>query len=100
MSEQHALLIDQYLYLTKSVLPELARKPSTQWPVVNDHCFQRIVLDNICNGVWYNYINKPAYRNLSYEQAYEAVQLSESIAKGEADLHQLNHNSLVWREKR
>jgi len=80
-------------------MPDMARQPSTHWPVVNDHCFQRIVLDNICQGVWYNFIEKPAYKNLTHQQASEAVALCISIVQGEVDLHHLNHNSLVWRKK-
>lgn len=87
-----------YLQLTKRVLPELARK-SSGWPVVNDHCFQRIVLDTICGGVWYDHLPRPAYKHLSPEQARAAVALCEDIRDGAADLAALNRQSLVWRGK-
>ena len=40
-------LIDTYLHLTKKVLPQLARGDEQNWPIREDHCFQRIVLDII-----------------------------------------------------
>ena len=50
--QDHDALVREYLHLTRVVLPELAHRPGTNWPVVNDHCFQRIVLDTISGGVW------------------------------------------------
>lgn len=90
-------LIERYLHLTKVVMPGMAA--TTDWPVVNDHCFQRIVLDNICGDVWYKVIDRPAYRNLTSEQAARAVALCEQIIAGNADLSDLNRHSLTWRGK-
>ena len=72
-------LINSYLYLTKNVLPSLAKDGSRTWPVVEDHCFQRIVLDTICGGVWYEFIDRPAYKHLTIEQVSAAVQLLSLI---------------------
>lgn len=88
-----------YLHLTRTVLPDMARAPETDWPVVNDHCFQRIVLDAICGGVWYDHIARPAYKHLTTAQAQQAVDLCKAIIAGQADLHALNHQSLHWRGK-
>ena len=93
-------LINKYLYLTREVLPSLARSKRTTWPVRNDHCFQRIVLDNLCGGVWYNYLDRPAYKHLTNEQAKRAIDLCCSIEDGRADIHALNNQSLIWRGKR
>lgn len=93
-------LIAQYLRLTREELPRLARTPGRQWPVREDHCFQRIVLDTICGGVWYDHLERPAYRHLTRDQAAQAVALAQDIAKGRADLAALNQQSLVWRGKR
>jgi len=43
-------LVSRYMILTKEVMPQMARNHEVQWPVQNDHCFQRIVLDAVCNG--------------------------------------------------
>jgi len=92
-------LVDAYLQLTKEVLPSLAKSGGQGWPVRQDHCFQRIVLDTICGGVWYAYLDRPAYKNLTHEQARRAVDLCREIAEGRADLQQLNNQSLIWRGK-
>lgn len=92
-------LVDAYLQLTKKVLPSLAKSGGQDWPVRQDHCFQRIVLDTICGGVWYAYLDRPAYKNLTHEQAQRAVDLCREIAEGRADLQQLNNQSLIWRGK-
>jgi hypothetical protein len=91
--------IDQYLYLTRFAMPEAALIKRHDWPIKFDHCFQRVVLDNVCNGAWYDYIKQPAYRHLSETQAQAAVKLCESILADEMDLHCLNKRSLRWRQK-
>lgn len=92
-------MVERYLTLTRETLPGLAREPERQWPVRHDHCFQRIVLDHVSGGVWYDHIARPAYKHLSAAQAQEAVRLCERIISGEADLHALNRQSLAWRGK-
>ena len=92
-------LIARYRDLTGRVMPDRARRGGTGWPVVNDHCFQRIVLDNVCGGTWYDHIARPAYRNMTRDQAMRAVALSEAILDGTADLGALNRQSLIWRSK-
>ena len=92
-------LLDTYMHLTKKVLPQLARGDEQNWPIREDHCFQRIVLDTICGGVWYDYLSRPAYKHLTNDQAQRAVDLCQSIVSGKVDLHELNQQSLVWRGK-
>lgn len=93
------ILIDRYLHLTRTVMPQMACRPENRWPVRNDHCFQRIVLDNVTGGVWYDHINRPAYKNLCLDQARQAVMISEGIISGEICLRELNRKSLTWRGK-
>tara|TARA_B100000886_G_C20252808_1_gene419557 strand:+ start:60 stop:278 length:219 start_codon:yes stop_codon:yes gene_type:complete len=64
------------------------------------HCFQRIVLDTICGGVWYEYLSRPAYKHLSEDQALRAVALCAAIIDGKLGLRKLNRQSLIWRKKR
>lgn len=92
-------LIRRYLHLTGTVMPELASTERQAWPVRNDHCFRRIVLDSVCGGVWYDHLSRPAYRHLNLEQAQRAVQLCEDIIAGTADLIDLNRKSLSYRGK-
>ena len=102
MTEQHMCTADyvsRYMRLTKEVMPRLAQTSHRHWPVRNDHCFQRIVLDAVSGGTWYDHIARPAYKHLTRDEALRAVALCETIISGEADLAQLNRQSLVWRGK-
>ena len=92
-------LVARYRHLTGVVLPAQARDRTRGWPVVNDHCFQRIVLDAVCGGVWYDHVPRPAYRNLTSGQAAAAVALCEAILDGSEDVSALNRQSLRWRGK-
>ena len=92
--------MEQYLHLTRTAMPALAQTGNRAWPVRNDHCFQRIVLDTISGGVWYEHIARPAYKNLSLTQVTLAVELCRQIIDGEVDLGKLNRQSLVWRGKK
>ncbi len=96
---QRIALVERYLHLTRTVMPALARSTKHHWPVRNDHCFQRIVLDTICGGVWYDHIPRPAYQHLGETEAMSAVQLCDQIISGEADLIVLNRQSMNWRGK-
>ncbi|MEM1301734.1 MAG: hypothetical protein AAGH17_04055 [Pseudomonadota bacterium] len=91
--------IATYLHLTRTTLPALAARRS-DWPIENDHCFQRVVLDHICGGVWYDHIPRPAYRHMTPAQAHEAVHLCHAILDGTADLAALNAQSIAWRKAR
>lgn len=95
----HLADVEQYLHLTRTVMPALAQTSKPHWPVRNDHCFQRIVLDTICGGVWYDHIARPAYKHLGPAQAKRAVQLCDQIIAETADLKALNRQSLEWRGK-
>ena len=53
------------MHLTSEVLPSLAKKKSHDWPVYQDHYFQRIVLDTICGGAWYEQRKRAGYKNLT-----------------------------------
>lgn len=91
--------IQRYRQLTTHTLPVMARQSHVDWPVKEDHCFQRIVLDNVFEGAWYEYLNAPAYKHMSCDQAKAAVSLCEAILTGERNLQELNRNSLRWRSK-
>ena len=92
-------LVSQYMVLTKEIMPQLARMSHRHWPVHNDHCFQRIVLDTVCDGVWYDHLLRPAYKNLTHDLAANAVELCNDIILGDTDLVALNRQSLKWRGK-
>ena len=98
--ERLTQLRSQYLDLTNRVLPELAQQ--RRFPVRLNHCFQRIVLDNLFNNCWYNVLSRstPAYKQLSEEQLERAIALAEAIIHEPDDyLDRLNQDSLRWRGK-
>ncbi|KAF2219756.1 6-O-methylguanine DNA methyltransferase [Elsinoe ampelina] len=95
---------EEWNALYKTRLPSLAKAkdPSQpKWPVVLDHCFARIILDNVIgkDKPWNQVIKSPAYKNMSEDQLREAIELGEKIAKGEAGLVELDERSLEVRGK-
>lgn len=93
-------LLSTYFHFTRDMLPERAQREN--WVVMADHCFQRIVLDNVVGDAWRNQLTGkgPAYRQLSDDQLERAVQLVIDIErKGDSLLRELNRNSLRWRGK-
>lgn len=96
LSPGRALLERRWLSLIRDTLPGLAA--ARRWPVRHDHCFARILLDQVCGGRWYDHVSaRPAYRHLPDERLRAAVALAETVASGAADLHALNRASLAWR---
>ena len=86
----------RWLHLTRQVLPALAGERG--WPVSADHCFQRILLDNACGGLWYDHIvGRPAYTHADPAILARAVELGDAAIAGTVDLVALNYRSLAWR---
>ena len=100
-SGQLTRLRHQYLDLTNQVLPGLAQL--RQFPVKYNHCFQRIVLDNLFGCCWYEALDRskgPAYKQLTQEQLEQAIEIAQAvIVQPDAYIQQLNQNSLRWRGK-
>lgn len=94
-------LRSRYLQLTNQTLPALAKQ--RKFPVRFNHCFQRIVLDNLFGRCWYEILSRgqePAYKQLSIEQLQHAIAIAEAIVTQPTEyLEQLNRNSLNWRNK-
>lgn len=80
----------------RTELPAAARS-RPDWPVRLDHCFGRIVLDNICGRPWRELIPSPAWRHLDDSGLRQTIALAEAILDGSADLHALNARSLQLR---
>jgi hypothetical protein len=93
------LLEARWLELTRRLLPQAAA--GRRWPIRRDHCFQRVLLDNACGGVWYDCIaGRPAYRAAADPILAAATALGDDVVAGRADLSALNAASLRWRGKR
>ena len=86
----------QWLDLTRTRMPAAAC--ARGWPVHQDHCFQRILLDNACGGVWYDTIvRRPAYAFAPDAVLKRAVDTGEAVLAGLVDLAALNRDSLRFR---
>lgn len=93
-------LREAYKQKVTDELPEKARH-SDGWPIHLDHCFGRVVLDNLFQDEWYDHVNgRPAYENLSEEELREAIRIAdEMLQRGRPAVERLNDNSLRWRGK-
>ena len=99
MPNDRAALEARWLDLTRRIMPALASERG--WPVRADHCFQRILLDRACGGVWYDHISqRPAYAHASDDVLRAAVETGEAAVAGSANLAALNARSLEWRRAR
>ncbi|QAU11988.1 hypothetical protein EKH57_04040 [Halorubrum sp. BOL3-1] len=89
----------RYRALVTTELPRAARVRG-DWPVSEDHCFARIVLDDVFDGVWYDHVaGRPAYEHLSASQLRDAVETAERLLdEGNPLVDELNRQSLAWRE--
>lgn len=99
MAKRRSTLERDWHELTRRRLPAAAFE--RRWPIVEDHCFQRVLLDHACGGVWYDHIlGRPAYACASDRQLRAAIALGEAALAGTADLTDLNRQSLAWRRAR
>ncbi|MDP8914432.1 MAG: GCN5-related N-acetyltransferase [Pseudomonadota bacterium] len=99
MPDDRLGLEQSWLHLRRVTLPGLSALRG--WPVREDHCFQRILLDALCGGAWYDHVkDRPAYQRMEIERLAAAVTLGQSIAAGDEDLRALNAQSLAWRRGR
>lgn len=93
-------LQDRYLALTRTELPAKARLGG--WGVKDDHCFMRIILDQLFQGCWYDHLDRRlvAYKQLNNEKLTQAIALAETLLAGDTETLALwNRESLQWRGK-
>ena len=94
-------LCQRYLELVNQDLPRQAKQ--RKFPVVFNHCFARIILDNLFNCCWYEKIDRQkgaAYKQLSPTELQQAINIAEAIIdRPDTHIQQLNQNSLRWRDK-
>ena len=90
--------------LVDEALPiEAARRatvPARRWPVSDNHCFARIILDAVCGRPWREVLPAPAWRNMDARTLARALALGEDIRAGRADLWALDAASLRLRGRR
>jgi hypothetical protein len=62
-----------------------------------DHCFARVILDNVCGRPWREVLPAPAYRHMDRAMLLKCVALADAILRDEADLTALDDRSLALR---
>lgn len=92
-------LRQDYLDLINNQLPAIAKQ--TSMPVRFNHCFARIVLDNLFEDCWYSHLSRkqPAYKQLNVEQLERAIAIASAMLNRPDTATALNRNSLQWRGK-
>ena len=94
------LLQDRYIELTRVLLPAEARLHN--WRLRDDHCFMRVILDQLFQDCWYGHLDRrlTAYKQLNVGQLQQGIALAEKILReGELTLIELNRQSLRWRRE-
>ena len=89
-----AALRAEYRALVNEILPA-----KIQEPVRFDHCFARCALDWLCGGVWYDAIEKPAWRHLTADQLGRVNGRMRAWLADRALLEADNATSLRYRGK-
>ena len=99
-SSDRYFLQDRYIELTRVHLPAKARLGN--WRLREDHCFMRVILDQLFQGCWYDHLDRrlTAYKQLNVAQLQQCIELAEKILdEGEPFLNKLNRQSLAWRRQ-
>ncbi|SNR70048.1 hypothetical protein SAMN06264855_14213 [Halorubrum vacuolatum] len=92
-------LQDEYDRKVNRMLPQVAAAVGG-WPIRFDHCFGRVVLDNVFEDEWYGHVESPAYKNLSEAQIREAIEIADRmLQEGRPAVEELNDKSLEYRGK-
>mgnify|MGYP000123806531 CR=1 FL=1 len=91
----------RYRRLITESLPRAAQS-GEGWPLHADHCFVRVVLDNVFEDEWYDQVDgRPAQENLSAAQLRSAIDIAERLLEAGPSLAaDLNDRSLRWRGHR
>ncbi|MGD1928119.1 MAG: hypothetical protein ACFB12_04335 [Leptolyngbyaceae cyanobacterium] len=90
-------LTEQYLDLVNHQLPPAARQQ--RYPVRFNHCFARIILDNVCGCEWYRAIKRPAYKNMTSAQLTAAIALGHTFLAQPSACFVANQKSLMYRRQ-
>ncbi len=91
---------ERYRMLVDERLPDAA-DGGDGWPIRENHCFARVVLDNVFEGVWYDHVDsRPAYEQLSAAELDAAITIAERMLRAGAPVvTELNERSLRWRDE-
>lgn len=90
----------EYTKKVNHELPEQAQS-TDGWPIHLDHCFGRVVLDNLFGDERYDHVDdRPAYEHLSQGELQDAIAIADRMLDdGSTAVEELNQNSLKWRDE-
>jgi hypothetical protein len=91
----------RYLELINDILPSIAT--ARGFPITSNHCFGRVVLDNLFQDCWYKYLTVgrvAAYKQLDLAGLQQAVNIAQSLVDLPiSHIVSLNDRSLQWRRE-
>ncbi|WP_198661641.1 hypothetical protein [Lewinella sp. IMCC34183] len=87
----------ELLELANDHFPAAARRGG--YPIVHNHCFLRVVYDNLFSEKWQRVLDpkKAAIRQLDETQLRRAIDLGKQVLADPATCKILNERSLRWR---
>lgn len=86
--------LEKLKHLVNQVYPEQAKREG--WPVCENHCFLRIIYDNLFEDCWYRHLDRkqPVISQLSADQLKKALEIAESLPR---KINLLNNKSIRFR---
>ncbi|MGF1501796.1 MAG: hypothetical protein ACFBSD_08250 [Paracoccaceae bacterium] len=79
-------------------LPEAARRRN--WPLTENHCFARVLLDAALGRPWREVVGPPAWAQMPADRLAIAVELGERVLSGRERLTRLDALSRAMRRER
>lgn len=91
-------LRERYHCLVHERLPAAAQA-GEQWPIHDDHCFPRVVLNTLFEDEWSDHVEgRPAHEHLSPAALEATIDIAERmLAAGRPLIQEHNDDSLRWR---
>ena len=77
------------------IFPKLAA--DYKWPIRLNHCFLRVIYDNVMQEKWSNLLPAPAYKHMTDVEIHKCVLLCEEIRRFPEIMPGLNDISLEYR---
>ncbi len=84
--------------LVNRQLPAAAKENA--WPITENHCFARILLDNALSRPWREAVRPPAWRHTPLETLQRAIDLGQDLLRNPQEIDRLNARSLHLRRQR
>lgn len=94
-----AALKDELRTQANETFPAVARREG--FPIVMNHCFLRVVYDNLFQQKWQQVLGseRPAIHQLNETQLRRAIALGNEIIADRDTCEIMNERSLAWRGK-